>query len=103
MSKLQLIKGKYADHTSEKDLRETLTLEGYDVFPWQDSPGAVYSAHKHPHDEFIVVHSGSMLFTINGKDYRLEPGDMLVLPEGTMHVAHNDQTTPVRYFICSRN
>ncbi len=103
MSKVQVIKGRYSNYSSEKELRETLTHEGFDVFPWQDSPGAFYSAHQHPHDEFIVIHSGSMLFKIGTKEYRLDPGDMLVLPQGTIHQALNDQPCAVRYFICSKN
>ncbi len=102
VSKLELIKSRYANFESEKELREHLIKEGFDVFPWQDSPGALYSPHQHPHDEFIVIHSGSLIFKAKGNDFRLEPGDMLVLPEGTIHSAQNDQAVTVRYFICSR-
>ncbi len=103
MTRLEHIKGKYSFCKSEKELKSELISEGYDVFPWQDPPGAHYHPHKHPHDEFIVVQSGSILFEIAGKKYRLQAGDMLVLPEGTVHSADNDQQSAVRYFICSKN
>jgi mannose-6-phosphate isomerase-like protein (cupin superfamily) len=103
MPRLELIKGKYSFCSSEKDLKAVLISEGYDIFPWQDPPGAHYAPHQHPHDEFIVVHSGSMVFDIKGKKYLLQAGDMLVLPEGTVHSADNEQPVAVRYFICSRD
>lgn len=102
-TRLSVRKAKYSSFTSEKELRAELISEGYYIFPWQDDPGAHYAPHQHAHDEFIVVQSGSMVFVIEGKEIRLERGDMLVLPEGTQHEAVNDSEEPVRYFICSRH
>lgn len=101
MPKLELLKGKYSNCSSELELRKTLSAEGYDLFEWQDRPGNFYSPHQHGHDEFIVVQSGSIVFTIGGTNYRLEAGDMLVLPHGTVHSAVNDGKQTVHYFICS--
>lgn len=103
MARLAVLKGKYSHCENEKELRNVLLSEGYDIFPWEDPPGAHYSPHQHQHDEFIVIQSGSIVFEIDGNSYRLEPGDMLVLPTGTVHSADNDQAAGVRYFICSRN
>lgn len=103
MVKLELIKGKYSFCKNEKELKDVLIAEGFEFFPWQDPPGAHYSPHRHPHHEFIVVQSGSMTFQAAGKKFCLQPGDMLVLPGGTVHTADNEKAVAVRYFICSRD
>ena len=100
---VQLIKDKYSDCKTENDLKQALTNEGYDIFSWQDSPGAYYAPHKHPHDEFIAVSSGSIIFKIAGNDYELNQGDLLILPQGTVHEAENKGIATVRYFICTRD
>lgn len=102
-TRLSLRKAKYNSCESENELRAVLISEGYSIFPWQDGPGASYVPHHHPHDEFIVVQSGSIVFKVDGKDIRVEPGDMLVMPEGTQHSAVNDSENPVRYYICSKH
>ena len=52
-------------------------------------------------DEYIVVVEGSIEFTVLGQVYLMEPGDELVLPEGTMHSAYVPGDDPVHYLICS--
>lgn len=68
---------------------------------WEDAVGARYSEHWHDEDEIIVVFDGSIMFTVQGKDYLVEAGDELVLPAGTRHQAVNCGKNRVRYFICS--
>src|SRR5579885_15010 len=100
MTAPSLHKGKYK-LLSESNLRRELSKEGYSVFSWQDRPGAAYSAHSHPHDEYIVVHDGSIEFMINGHTYVLEAGDALLLPANTIHEAVNRGVKPVHYLICT--
>ena len=104
MSKTRMTvhRAKYSHCESEQDLRDELIFQGYYIFPWQDAPGARYAPHQHHHDEFIIVQSGSIVFTIDGQEIRVEAGDMLVLPEGTQHSAENTSDLPVRYLICSK-
>ncbi len=102
MTVLSLEKRKFDCH-SEPALRQRLESQGYSVFAWQDRPGAYYSPHSHDHDEFIVVHQGTIRFLIDGKPYDLEPGDLLNLPAHTVHEAINEGTQTVRYYICSRS
>jgi quercetin dioxygenase-like cupin family protein len=97
-----LQKGKYSNCASAAGLREKLEAEGFDVFSWSDSPGAVYSDHSHPHDEYIVVASGRIVFVVDNQRFPLEAGDALDLPANTVHAAKNEDSRPVSYFICTR-
>jgi quercetin dioxygenase-like cupin family protein len=71
----------------EATLRRRLEAEGFEVFAWQDAPGARYAPHHHDHDESIWVVAGELTFGIAGADLRLGPGDRLMLPAGTVHTA----------------
>jgi mannose-6-phosphate isomerase-like protein (cupin superfamily) len=47
--------------------------------------------HVHPHQESRAqVVSGSLRFTVEGRERRLGPGDAIVLPAGTPHFFAND-------------
>ncbi len=72
----------------EEALRERLVEEGFDPFRWHDVPGATYEPHSHAHDESLWVIDGEITFRIGDRDYRLGPGDRLMLPAGTIHTAH---------------
>ena len=70
-----------------EELRRRLEADGFEAFRWQDSPGADYQPHSHDHDESLWLISGAITFGIGGADYRLAPGDRLMLPGGTVHTA----------------
>lgn len=93
---------KYSDCKSVSEIREKLSSEGFSIFSWQDSPGAYYSPHSHPHDEYIVVHSGEIVFFIDEEELIVTAGDALDLPAGTVHAAENRCEKPVKYMICTR-
>lgn len=100
---IAVCKGKYSASGSHSDLCNQLSSEGFSVLRWSDAPGSKYSVHSHPHDEFIVVLSGCIVFSINGIRYPLEAGDALSLPANTMHSAVNEADVPVSYLICTRD
>ena len=72
---------------SAASLRRRLEAEGFRVFQWHDGPDAKYTAHAHDHDESIWVVEGEITFGAAGREWRLGPGDRLMLPEGTVHTA----------------
>jgi quercetin dioxygenase-like cupin family protein len=69
----------------ENTLRLQLEEEGFNVFRWRDEAGASYDPHSHEHDESLWVIDGELVFGAGGRDYRLRPGDRLMLPKGTVH------------------
>ena len=68
-------------------LKQRLESEGFEVFRWRDEPGVDYRPHTHDHDESLWVIEGAIVFSVGGREYRLEPGDRLTLPAGTVHTA----------------
>jgi quercetin dioxygenase-like cupin family protein len=84
---LEVIPWPDATAPDEPTLRRRLEADGFDVFAWQDAPAAAYTAHHHDHDESIWVVAGELTFGIAGHDWRLGPGDRLMLPARTVHTA----------------
>ena len=73
---------------TEAALRARLEADGFETFSWRDPPEADYTAHSHDHDESLWVVEGEITFGAAGAEYRLGPGDRLMLPAGTVHTAH---------------
>ncbi|HJQ82939.1 MAG TPA: cupin domain-containing protein [Candidatus Binatia bacterium] len=86
---------------AEDALRERLARDGFDAFTWEDAAGADYRPHSHDHDESLWVLDGEITFGVAGTDYRLGPGDRLMLPAGTMHTARTGRDG-ARYLIGQR-
>ena len=70
-----------------KTLKERLLADGFEPFRWDDPAGAFYPPHHHDHDESLWCIEGEITFGIEGHEYRLGPGDRLMLPKGTVHSA----------------
>ena len=58
------------------------------------APGASFPRHIHPGAEIIYVLSGTLEYEVAGKLVTLKGGDVLFVPAGTVHAAHNVGTTP---------
>jgi quercetin dioxygenase-like cupin family protein len=84
---LELIPWSEQDRPSERVLKLRLADEGFQVFSWRDAPGADYQPHAHDCDETLWVVDGEIVFGVEGREYRLRPGDRLMLPRGTTHTA----------------
>jgi quercetin dioxygenase-like cupin family protein len=53
-------------------------------------PGVAFGNHTHPGEEIINVLEGSFEYQVEGKPpMRLEAGDVLFIPAGTIHAAKN--------------
>ncbi|HEX8404368.1 MAG TPA: cupin domain-containing protein [Duganella sp.] len=53
------------------------------------APGASFPKHSHPGVEIAYVLSGSIEYELNGKTVRLQAGESIYLPAGTVHSAKN--------------
>jgi quercetin dioxygenase-like cupin family protein len=82
-------------------LRRRLAEDGFEAFEWRDAAGADYAPHSHDHDESLWVIEGEIVFGAGGEEYRLGPGDRLMLPKGTMHTARAGEAG-ARYLIGER-
>ena len=67
-------------------------------------PGARVEPHAHPHEQMGLLLEGQLLFTIDGEEHLVEPGQMWRIPGGVEHscVAGDDAVraldvfTPIR-------
>lgn len=64
------------------------------------APGEVnHPPHQHLREEMMLIREGTIELTVNGKPYRLGPGDVGVIGSNEMHNAKNVGTTSAHYFI----
>jgi mannose-6-phosphate isomerase-like protein (cupin superfamily) len=61
--------------------------------------GFVTPAHHHTPDHYVTLVSGTLLFTVNGKETRLEPGSFFALTNKAVHVAKVEGDQPAIMFI----
>lgn len=74
-----------AGDPGESALRSALEAEGLEVHTWRDPADRIYCDHHHERDESLWLVRGSMLLRIEEREYRLGPGDRLLLPAGLLH------------------
>lgn len=70
-------------------IQRELEEEGLSFYRWGNPAGFEYAAHRHGYHKIIVVQSGSITFHLpqTERTFKLEPGDRLELPAGTLHAA----------------
>jgi quercetin dioxygenase-like cupin family protein len=52
---------------------------------WTIEAGAVLPEHSHPHEQIVNVLEGTYELKVGGEPYRLDAGDVLVIPGGVPH------------------
>jgi quercetin dioxygenase-like cupin family protein len=78
---LQAISAPYA--TVRPYSSESITLNFV-----EGSTGAVLAAHSHPHEQFSVIETGRVLFTVDGYEpFEVGPRQMVYLPSHLEHEA----------------
>ncbi len=51
-------------------------------------PNAPLPPHRHENEQILIVLDGAIDFVIEGKQYHVEKGDVIVLPSNTEHGAY---------------
>jgi quercetin dioxygenase-like cupin family protein len=69
------------------DLIDRLRQEADGCYSWSNGPGDTYAPHTHSYEKILYCVSGSITFTLQDREIRLEPGERMVLPPGTVHGA----------------
>jgi len=64
-------------------------------------PGqAPHAPHKHPHEEMVLLQSGNLEVTIEGKTTRLTPGSLAIVASNELHGWKNPSATErAQYFV----
>jgi quercetin dioxygenase-like cupin family protein len=64
------------------------------------APGQMpHPEHRHAHEEFVLLHSGTLEVTISGKTTTLGPGSVAVVASGELHGWKNTGQIPCEYFV----
>lgn len=72
----------------EAALSAQLVREGLRPTRWSNAPDVIYGEHEHPYGKVLVVASGSITFTVEGRGaIAIRVGDRLEIPPGTRHRA----------------
>ena len=58
------------------------------------APGASFPRHKHPGEEIIYVTHGAIEYEVGGKLVTVKAGEVLFIPNGTVHAARNVGSGP---------
>jgi hypothetical protein len=74
---------------SQHEVRARLAAEGLAASAWGNGPFDHYPEHRHGYDKVLVAATGAITFHLPelGRDVRLDAGDRLDLPAGTLHGA----------------
>ena len=77
------------------------TGEGIEVHQTTLPPGGAPTAttHHHPHSEMWLIREGTIELTVNGKNFRLEPGSVGFVASNEEHGIRNVGNTPAQYFV----
>jgi mannose-6-phosphate isomerase-like protein (cupin superfamily) len=70
-------------------LERDWVARGFSCGLWVDPPGRVWSNFVHDTDEVVMLLEGDEEFEMAGKNFRLKPGEELLIPSGTRHTARN--------------
>lgn len=64
-----------------------LRSEASSCYSWSNGPSTRYSDHSHGYEKVLYCVDGSITFRLGERDLRLQSGDRLVIPAGTVHSA----------------
>lgn len=81
----------YADQNITQEVANLrLTLDKV-VVGWYSNRKVRQSVtHSHPYHEYIYMVSGKALYHVDGSRYELHPGEMMLIPPGTVHTGFYD-------------
>ena len=75
------------EHVGEGIARQMIWGERVMVCRLRLAPRVVTPVHAHPHEQITLVERGRAVFTIEGEERTVAPGDILHFPAGVRHGA----------------
>ena len=81
--------------TARTDLqRHDLSISGWETLQALVTfePGSTFPRHSHPGEEIIYVTEGVVDYEVGGKWVTVKAGEVLFIPNGTVHAARNTGT-----------
>ena len=83
----------------QKEVRTGYLIEDFHLFYLKDQQKRSFSFHYHDFHKIILILSGNVRFTIEGKCYQPLPGDLLFIPAGSIHQPVISNESPYERFI----
>ncbi len=81
----------YADQNITQELANLRLPLDKVVVGWYSNRKVRQSVtHSHPYHEYIYMVSGKALYHVDGSRYELHPGEMMLIPPGTVHTGFYD-------------
>jgi quercetin dioxygenase-like cupin family protein len=78
----------------------TATLDELEIHSTTLNPGkASHPPHKHPNEEIVILDSGKLEATSNGKTRQLGPGSVIFNASNQMHSVRNIGDVPATYHV----
>jgi quercetin dioxygenase-like cupin family protein len=78
----------------------TATLDQLEIHATSLNPGqASHPPHKHPNEELVILQSGKLEATSNGKTQKLGPGSVIFNASNQMHSVRNIGDVPATYTV----
>ena len=78
----------------------TLTLDELELHATTLNPGqSSHPPHKHPNEELVILASGTLEATSNGKVQRLGPGSVIFNASNELHSVRNVGDVPATYTV----
>lgn len=87
---------------SERSMRDKLRSQGYSFQRYVFAPGTDFPDHTHSMSKKDSIVSGQFRFAMCGQEVILQPGDMIVVPAGTVHNASVVGDESVVFFDASK-
>ena len=67
-----------------ENYRMAIIDNDFESYTFSSHPGDI-DLHEHEFDEIIYISKGNILYHINGRNYELNPGDLVLLEKGVLH------------------
>ena len=68
------------------------------VYQSEQSPGSIIKAHTHDYYHLICMQKGVMDFELDSAPFRLQAGDVVIVPQGCPHGFRNSAAEKNRYY-----
>ena len=82
------------------DPRQYMLSKDFEVYYYNDRHFSGVEDHTHDYYEFYFFMEGNVSMSIHNKNYRLKPGDMILIPPGVRHHAFNvEKDVPYQRFV----
>lgn len=79
-------------------VRTDWAQRGFSCGLWTDPPGQVWANFVHETDELVMLIEGEIELSFNGRTWRPQMGEEILIPAGASHTVKNVGQTTSRWF-----